>query len=153
MNGSFLVDTNILVYAYDRSEMIKKIKARNILEWLESHAAGVLSTQILAEFFWAITRKLAQPIPPAEGYAQLQQYLSAWRTVDITSHIVLEAARGSVAYQLPFWDAQVWAAAKLNQIPRVLSEDFGHRSKIEGVEFINPFLPGFLDGNGSSRSV
>jgi predicted nucleic acid-binding protein len=41
---------------------------------------------------------------------------------------------------LPYWDAQVWATAKLNQIPRVLSEDFQHQGRIEGVEFLNPFM-------------
>jgi predicted nucleic acid-binding protein len=46
---------------------------------------------------------------------------------------------------MPFWDAQIWATAKLNQIPQVLSEDFQHGRAVEGVEFVNPFkveLPG-----------
>jgi len=50
-----------------------------------------------------------------------------------------------VHYQMPFWDAQIWATAKLNQIPKILSEDFQHGRAIEGVVFVNPFkveLPG-----------
>lgn len=57
----------------------------------------------------------------------------------ITDLIVLEAARGVRDHATSFWDAQVWATAKLNQIPVVLSEDFASGSVIEGVRFENPF--------------
>lgn len=140
MSGSFLVDTNILVYVYDRSELTKQAKAFEVLDRLISEGAGVLSTQILAEFFWAVTRKLAKPLTVTQAYARLEQYLRSWKVVGISPPIVLESARGTVLYNLPFWDAQVWATAKLNQIPRVLSEDFSHASRIEGVEFVNPFI-------------
>ena len=62
MNGSYLVDTNILVYAYDRSEGAKQERARNILDGLEFRERGAVSTQILGEFFWIVTRKLAEPL-------------------------------------------------------------------------------------------
>jgi predicted nucleic acid-binding protein len=48
-----------------------------------------------------------------------------------------------VDYQLAYWDAQIWATAKLNQIPTILSEDFQHKRRIEGVEFRNPFRGDF----------
>ena len=57
----------------------------------------------------------------------------------ITDFIVLEAARGVRDHVMSFWDAQVWATAKLNQIPVVFSEDFASGSVIEGVRFENPF--------------
>jgi predicted nucleic acid-binding protein len=139
MNGSYLVDTNILVYAYDRAELGKQKRARNILDWLESRNWGTVSTQILGEFFWIVTRKLAEPLTLREAYVELERHLRSWRTFEITRAVVLEAGRGCVRYQLPFWDAQIWATAKLNQIPGVLSEDFQHGRAIEGVEFVNPF--------------
>jgi len=46
-------------------------------------------------------------------------------------------------YQFSFWDAQIWAAAKLNQVPVVLSEDFNAGAIIEGVRFVNPFAADF----------
>ena len=139
MNGSYLVDTNILVYAYDRAELGKQKRARNILDWLESRNWGTVSTQILGEFFWTVTRRLREPLSPQEAYVELERHLRSWRTLEITRVIVLEAGRGCVYYQMPFWDAQIWATAKLNQIPKVLSEDFQHGRTIEGVEFVNPF--------------
>lgn len=56
--------------------------------------------------------------------------------------IVHEAVRGVIEHNFSYWDAQIWATARLNQIPIVLSEDFSHRRLVEGVRFINPFAPG-----------
>ena len=139
MNGDYLVDTNILVYAYDRAARAKQEGARNVLKWLESRGYGALSTQILGEFFWIVTRKLAEPLSPRQAYVELERHLRSWRTIEITRAVVLEAGRGCLHYQMPFWDAQIWATAKLNQIPQVLSEDFQHGRAIEGIEFVDPF--------------
>jgi len=139
MNGSYLVDTNILVYAYDRSEREKQQKARDVLNWLESRSSGTVSTQILGEFFWIVTRKLVQPLTSRQAYTELERHLRSWKTFEVTRAIVLEAGRGCMNFQMPFWDAQIWATAKLNQIPQILSEDFQHGRVIEGVEFVNPF--------------
>jgi len=61
----------------------------------------------------------------------------------VSGLIILEAARGVETYQLSFWDAQIWASARLNQIPIIFSEDFNVGASIEGVRFVNPFAPGF----------
>jgi predicted nucleic acid-binding protein len=140
MDGvSFLVDTNLLVYSYDRSESRKQLKARQVLDWLAGSGAAVLSTQVLAEFFWTVTRKLPERMSAEEACQRMENYIRSWRVVAVTPGIVLESGRGVLQYGLPFWDAQIWATAKLNQIPRVLSEDFQHGRRIEGVEFLNPF--------------
>ena len=140
MNGvSSLVDTNLLVYPYDRSEPRKQLKARHVLDWLASSGAAVLSTQVLAEFFWTVTRKLPERMSAEEACQRVENYTRSWRVLAVTPGIVLESGRGVLQHGLPYWDAQIWATAKLNQIPRVLSEDFHHGRRIEGVEFLNPF--------------
>ncbi len=68
MNGRALVDTNVLVYAYDRSEPEKQ---RRALEVLDRLAVGVLSTQVLAEFFVAVTRKIPAPLSAEEAYERV----------------------------------------------------------------------------------
>ena len=143
MNGSIFVDTNVLVYAYDRSEPEKQGRALEVLDRLATRGTGAISTQVLAEFFVAVTRKLPAPLSVSEGYERLENYLQAWTVLDLTGMIVLEAARGVRDYQFSFWDAQIWAAARLNQIPMVLSEDFSAGSVIEGVRFIDPFALDF----------
>ena len=61
----------------------------------------------------------------------------------MTPTIVLEAARGVIDHQLRFWDALIWATAKLNQIPVILSEDFRSGASLEGVRFVNPLSDDF----------
>ena len=117
-NVSYLVDTNLLVCAYDRSEHEKQKRARAILDWLESRGVGMLSTQILGEFFRIVTRKLSEPLTPRQAYLELERHLRTWKTFEITRAVVLEAGRGSVAYQMPFWEAQIWATASLIRSPR-----------------------------------
>jgi len=139
MTGKHLVDTNLLVYAYDRSAPEKQAKAVELLDELVKNGTGILSPQILSEFYTVVTRKLAAPLTPREGYTSISNYIRSWNIVDLTSHVVLEAARGVRDHHLSYWDSLIWATAKMNQIPTVLSEDFSHNSVIEGVRFTNPF--------------
>jgi predicted nucleic acid-binding protein len=149
MNGErFLVDTNILVYAYDRTEYTKQGRSRQVLDWLYRKGLGTLSTQVLGEFFAAVTRKTTEKISAREVYAIIKDYASSWKVLPVTTETILESARGVVEHQFSFYDAQIWATAKLNGIPDVLSEDFSHGRRIEGVEFRNPLL-GPLPGEES----
>jgi predicted nucleic acid-binding protein len=141
--GNLLVDTNVLVYAYDRSEPEKQKRALGLLEALSANETGVLSVQVLSEFFNSITRKIASPLSISDAYERLKNYAAAWPILDLTELIVLEAARGVRDHQFSLWDAQIWASARLNQIPLVLSEDFQDGANIEGVRFLNPFAPEF----------
>lgn len=139
MAGRILVDTNILLYAYDRGETAKQPLALTLLDRLVEHDLGVLTPQVLAEFFVNVTKKLRPPLTIEEAYIRIQNYLLSWEILDITGAIVLEAIRGARTYHMTYWDAQVWASARLNQIPIVFSEDFGDGVMIEGVKFVNPF--------------
>lgn len=138
MNGRILVDTNILVYAYDRSESEKQEQALSILEQLMTAKTGVISTQVLAEFFVTVTRKIQLPLSPAQAYERIGNYLRSWTVIEVNGWVVLEAVRGVRDYQFSYWDAQIWATAKSNQIGVVYSEDFNVGAVIEGVQFINP---------------
>jgi predicted nucleic acid-binding protein len=139
MADSIMVDTNVLLYAYDCGEPSKQLQALAILDHLAVNGWGVLTSQVLAEFFVNATRRLKPPLTTEEAYGRIQNYLFSWEILDITGPIVLEAVRGVRTYQMAYWDAQIWASAKLSQIPIVFSENFGQRAAIEGVRFVNPF--------------
>jgi len=62
--------------------------------------------------------------------------------LSVTPLIVLEAARGARDHGLNYWDA-LWATARLNQIPLILTEDFAHGRVLEGVQFLDPFASSF----------
>lgn len=139
MSGSIFADTNLLVYAYDRSEPAKQERALAVLDRLAINQAGVISVQVLAEFYVSITRRLAAPLEPGEASVRVNNYLRSWAVLDLTGMIVLEAVRGAREHQMNYWDAQIWAAAKLSQTPVVFSEDFVDGRIVEGIRFVNPF--------------
>jgi predicted nucleic acid-binding protein len=143
MADRIMVDTNVLLYAYDRGEPSKQPQALAVLNHLAVDGLGVLTSQVLAEFFVNATRRLKPPLTTEEAYGCIQNYLLSWEILDITGPIVLEAVRGVRTYQMAYWDAQIWASAKMNQIPVVFSEDFGDGVIIEGVSFVNPLSAGF----------
>ena len=138
MANAALVDANILVYTMDESEPAKLERSLRVLDELRSRRLGVLSTQILAEFFSAVTRRIKNPVPAQDAEAQLTAYSQTFPVYDITLPIVLEAARGTTQHQMSYWDAQVWATAKLNQIPYVLTENMQGHETLEGIRFLNP---------------
>lgn len=139
----FLIDTNVLVYAYDPSDVAKQEKALQVIGLL-GDGAGVLTVQVLGEFYWTVTRKIQPPLSPERAARSVENYLRSWPVLDLARGVVAEAVRGVGRLQLPYWDALIWATAKLNQVPLVLSEDFADGAFLEGVRFLNPFSPGFL---------
>lgn len=143
MRDRIFVDTNVLVYAYDRSEAAKQQRAVEVLDHLIASGKGVISTQVLSEFFNAVTRRIRMPLTIEDAMASVQNHTRAWRVLDVTTFIILEAIRGVRDHKLAFWDAQIWATARLNQVPVVLSEDFGSSRTLDGVLFVNPFADGF----------
>lgn len=138
MTAEILVDTNVLVYAYDRSEPEKQNRAVDVLECLLVTGKGALSTQVLAEFFNTTTRKLAAPLTLAQAYSRLEHYVRCWPVFDVTPDVILEAVRGVRDYAFNFWDAQIWAVAQLHGLSFILSEDFNPSRKIGNVTFVNP---------------
>ena len=142
MSARVLIDSNILVYAYDRSEPVKQAQAVKILDQLLITGVGILSTQVLAEFFVAVTRKITQPISIERAFESLNNYAASWEVLGSNNVNVLEAARGVCDHQFSYYDAQIWSVARMNQVPVVFSEDF-NPSWIEGVQFVNPFSPEF----------
>jgi predicted nucleic acid-binding protein len=79
----------------------------------------------------------------ADAILETEKLAQAFLVYPVTQPVVLETLRGVRQHQLSFWDSQIWAAARLNQIPSVFSEDFSGGSVLEGVQFINPFDPAF----------
>jgi predicted nucleic acid-binding protein len=142
-SAAFLLDTNVLLYTYDSSDATKRSRAIEVVDRLTATHAGALSVQVLGEFFWNATRKLRQPIPAERVERSLTAYAQTWTVFDLTPLIVLEAIRGALRYQFAYWDGLIWATAKLNSVPTVLSEDFNDGALIEGVRFRNPFQPAF----------
>lgn len=143
MTARIFVDTNIHVYAFDTSNKAKAWVAVALLDQIGEARSGMMSAQVLSEFFNTVTRKLPQPLTFIQATARVEALLQVWTVTPVTELTVLEAIRGVQQYQMSFWDAQIWAAAKLNQATVLLSEDFQDGAFIEGVRVLNPFRSGF----------
>ena len=135
MTGRALIDSNVLVYAFDPASRHKQARAAHLLEQLEPIGRGVLSTQVLGEF--------TDPLTPSGPVSSSNDSGPAWPVLPITTPIVLEAARGVRDHRMSYWDAQLWATARLNQVEVVLSEDFQDGRVLDGVRFVNPFTSSF----------
>jgi len=138
-----LIDTNLLVYMYDRSEPVKQRQAVGLLRRVYQARSGALSAQVLSEFYNTVTRKLEPPLTSIQARAQLEKLARVWPVFPVTSQVIFEAIRGVDVYQFSFWDAQIWAVARLNRVPVLLSEDFNSGTAIEGVHFVDPFAADF----------
>jgi predicted nucleic acid-binding protein len=138
-----LVDTNVLIYFYDTHTPKKQKRAELVLNRLQEAGLGRLSTQNLAEFVNAAMRNLDPPMTAVRAFDQAALFAATWPIFNLTPQIVLEAARGVRDHQMAYYDAQMWAAARLNQIPVILSEDFQDGQILEGVRFADPFAPAF----------
>ena len=143
MVAKLFLDSNVLLYVHDGWEREKQPRATALVRRILAERIGSLSTQVLAEFFWNATRHLRTPLTISEARDQVVMLSTALETFDLGLPIFLEALRGVQAYGMPYWDAQIWATARLNRIPVVVSEGFQPGRTLEGVQFIDPFDPNF----------
>lgn len=139
-----LIDTNLLIYLYDENQPEKQRQAQHVLEELGLSGIGCLSVQNLAEFISVTTRKLSPPLTSEQALQQAELFARLWPVFALTPMIVFEAGRGVRDHQMSYYDAQLWASARLNQVSVIFSEDFATGAMFEGVRFVNPFAEGFV---------
>ena len=135
-----LLDTNILVYAYDSAEPKKRQAAIETLDRLIRNGQAVLSTQILGEFFSVTTRHRNPLLLVTEAIQEVENYIINCEILSVTPGVIQEALRGIRSHQFSYWDAQIWACARVHGITEVYSEDFATGSTVEGVQFTNPLV-------------
>jgi predicted nucleic acid-binding protein len=141
-----LIDTNLLVYVFDQRDAVRQAAAIQVVGSLAKLGSGRLSAQCLSEFFSAVTRQKQNQAPILslpDALTETEKLARAFTVYPVTQPVVLEALRGVRQYQFHFWDAQIWAAARLNQIPTVFSQDFQSGAVLEGVRFVDPLAAGF----------
>jgi predicted nucleic acid-binding protein len=136
-NRCFL-DTNILVYAFDASAGQKYEVAKNIVIDLWNTKEGVLSTQVLQEFFVSITRKIPKPMDVMSAKEIISDFLK-WNIVINDENSLLEAIDIHIRYSYSFWDSLVIHAAVRSGAVLLLTEDLIDSQIINGVSIKNPF--------------
>ena len=139
MSDRVFLDTNILLYAYDVDAGNKHRVARDLVRGLWNENTGVLSTQVLQEFYVNVTAKIPTPLSPARARSVLRNYL-AWHVETNSAESVLMASEVQEQNRLSFWDALIIVAASNAGASVLYSEDLNHDQMIEGVRVCNPFF-------------
>ena len=132
------VDTNVLVYAFDKSSSPKKQVAQRLMLELMDQDRLRVSTQVLQELFVTLTRRVSQCCSTEEALAVLED-LTAWPLMTV-DYAAIRAA-GGLAHQakLSFWDALVVVAAARTGAAVLYTEDLNDGQEILGVRISNPF--------------
>ena len=143
MNVRYLLDANVLVYALDMREPEKRERAKEVIRRTALAGSAALPVQALSEFSNVCLRKLQPPLAPEEVRVEVERLSLAFPVLPLTAPVVGEALRGVREHSFSYYDAQVWAAARLDQVPSILSEDFNPGAVVEGVRFFDPLDPEF----------
>jgi predicted nucleic acid-binding protein len=135
-DGRSFLDTNVLVYTDDEDSPEKKQRALELFAALRRQRTGVLSTQVLQEYFVTATRKLGVG---AEVARRKTEIFGRLHLVNLGLEDVLGAIDLLRLHQLSFWDALVVRAALVSGCSRLLSEDFQAGRRFDRLEVVNPF--------------
>jgi len=137
MSVSCFVDTNILVYAHDRSAGKKHHNAQELLSELWRDRTAAISTQVLQELYVNIRRKAGQPLSTADARSLIADYLR-WDVIVNTGESILDAMEIEARYGISFWDALIVQAASASGAQVLYSEDLADGQAYGTVRVVNP---------------
>lgn len=140
MSDRFFLDTNVFVYTFDAKAPAKAKKAAHLIRRASNTGEGVISYQVVQEFFNVALRRFTQPMSVAEAEQYLITVLRPLLAVHSSPTIYLQALRIAEKHRMSWYDSLIVAAALDGQCERLYSEDFQHGQKIESLRIENPFL-------------
>lgn len=132
------LDTNIIIYAYDRTAGEKHNIAKKIVLDLWNSGLGTISTQVLQEFFVIATQKIPKPLD-IKLAKEIMRDLLKWNVVVNDGDSILEAVNILLRYHYSFWDSMIIEAAIKSGAGVLLTEDFSDGQIINGLAIKNPF--------------
>jgi predicted nucleic acid-binding protein len=139
MSDKIFVNTNILIYCRDASEKLKQPVAKKCIEKLWFDHTGVISTQVLNEYYVTVTKKLKPGMTQKDAWDDVCA-LMAWSPLSIDLAILHLAKIIEEKYSISWWDSMIVAAAKIGGCKTIYSEGLSNGQMIAGVKIVNPFL-------------
>jgi predicted nucleic acid-binding protein len=135
--GKVFLDTNVLAYAQDAGVPAKRARSRALIADAAAGGNGVISTQVMQEFFVTATRKLG--VTPLAAKSVVKTF-RVFEIVQTSPDLIDEAIDCSVLNQLSFWDGLILAAAAASGCATLYSEDLNAGQSVHGVRIVNPFV-------------
>ena len=131
-------DTNILIYAVDHTDPVKRRKVGELLEREAGAGNAIISTQVLQEFYSVSTLKLKRPLNKLVAEKVVEELMTL-HVKQVDTSIILAAIKRNQSDQISFWDALIIETA-LRAGARILwSEDMQHDREFDGLKIQNPF--------------
>lgn len=131
-------DSNILIYAADRSEPEKQFQARRLLNSAIENETGTLSVQVLGEFFSVVTKRIPNPLSVEEAEAIIER-TAVLPVVELDWSLVRRAIESHKEYGISYWDSLIVAAAERAGCTRIISEDLNSGQSYHGITVVDPF--------------
>jgi predicted nucleic acid-binding protein len=139
MSGKFFLDTNVFVYVFDATAPAKAKKAARLVRDAVDTGKGIVSFQVVQEFFNVAFRRFAQPMSGAEAEQYLITVLRPLLAVHSSPALYVEALRIAGKHRVAWYDSIIVASALEGRCETLYSEDFQHGREIEGLRIVNPF--------------
>ncbi len=136
-----LIDTNILVYAYDSSEGKKHEVANELLKKIWQEGGGVVCLQNLMDFFVVITRKVKTPVTISQAKIVVGDFLKSenWLVIDRDEDTFLSAIDLVANHEVSFWDSMIASCMKENEITQIVTENKKDFEKAPDIKVSSPF--------------
>jgi predicted nucleic acid-binding protein len=139
MSGRFFLDTNSFAYTFDAKAPAKAKTAARLIRRAADTGEGIVSYQVVQEFFNAAFRCFSHPMSVAEAEQYLITVFRPLLAVHSSPAIYVEALRLAGKYRFAWYDSLILAAALESQCKTLYSEDFQHGREIESWRMENPF--------------
>ena len=134
------LDTNIFVYSFSPEEKSKYPQAKKLIAEALATGNGIISTQVIQEFFNVATRKFVTPLRREDAVTYLHEVLSPLCMVFPNQEYYELALKIQSHYEYSFYDSLIIAAARLGGCRRLLTEDMRTGQRVEGMLIVNPFV-------------
>ncbi len=136
MTGRSFLDSNVFIYADDHRYPDKQMVASSLFEEGLASGLGVISTQVMTEYFNVVTSKLGVPATLAKRRIELMERL---HVVRIDPMLIFDAIDLHRLDRISIWDALIVRAAAAANCADLLTEDMQAGRRIAGVRIVNPF--------------
>ena len=135
----YLVDTNIIVYAYEKENSLRKKKSLEILEkCYKNEIMLAVSNQNLSEFSCVALKKLKLDTKTIKDIVKDISNFDGFKKISYKRKTILSAIDISEKNKMSFWDSLISAAMIENGILNIYTEN-SKDFKISSLNVVNPF--------------
>jgi len=140
MSDRFFLDTNIFVYSFDRNAPKKADRATKLIRRAIEARQGIVSYQVVQEFFNVALRRFAEPMSGTDAEQYLSTTFRPLLAVHSSHGVYSRALQLATTYSISWYDSLIVACAIEGRCGILYSEDFQHGQRFGSLRIENPFL-------------